>query len=387
MEIIKNREQFYRGTYWNSAQMDYFEELMKSDDYHDQIVCARMGYSLDRLMNHEEPLVRQAVALAGYGLVELAKDPRECVREAVAQNAAIVKLRPEVQEILLEDETIGVKCVLIDNGIGLDKFMADKDFLVRAYVAETGYGAETLRFDRTPSVRAGVAKALPEIQRHNPELAASIAHQLLYDADWYVRSCLATTGFYKAILEEDPVQAVRENALFAENKSLMDVGVKVMDDDGFRGEITRVHPSGHFYVSHELEDGYLPVADGWYPPERLKLANRDNERYIIAYLHEDGTGFQGGPLPFLLDSFDKDVGLVAENVAILERSGFKDVTVFLGSDKLPETIDWAFVKSHAVPVKAPQIDVIISKAQIQSDEAKKQRGILDKIFKDCFIKD
>ncbi len=269
MEILKDRESFYRATHWNGAQTDYLEALVNSNDERDQIVAARMGYGLDRLLSSDSVAVRQAVALAGYGLDVLCKDESEVVRQAVAENLSVVNLRPEILNILLEDDSIGVKCILIDNGVGLDKFMKDENSLIRAYVAETGYGAETLRFDVSSDVRASVAKALPQIYKENPLLGEKIASQFVDDLDWYVRACLAETGYRKDILACDSWGGVRAAAGKSEGK--IEVGSKVVDDDTFRGEVTRVHESGMFYVSHEVVNGRKVAADGWYPPERLRL--------------------------------------------------------------------------------------------------------------------
>lgn len=269
MEIIQNREVFYNGTHWNGAQSDYFEELMKSDDYMDQIVCARMGYGLDRLEKHENPAVRRVVALAGWASAELAKDPDVSVREAVVQNLAVVKVPYEIMDILLADEDSRVKIALIENGWGLKRFMKDDDPLVRAEVALKGYGAETLRFDDDAYVRGSVARALPKIEARNPELSSSIANQFAHDANWYVRNCLAETGYCKALLVNDPVFSVQEAAEKAPER--IGIGSMVIDDDGFRGEAIGVHKSGMFNVSHECVNGRKVAADGWYPPERLKL--------------------------------------------------------------------------------------------------------------------
>ncbi len=49
--------------------------------------------------------------------------------------------------------------------------------------------------------------------------------------------------------------------------------VSVVDDDGFSGRVVAYNSQANMYkVEHDLVDGRLPVADGWYPPERLQFA-------------------------------------------------------------------------------------------------------------------
>lgn len=51
------------------------------------------------------------------------------------------------------------------------------------------------------------------------------------------------------------------------------VGSAIIDDDGYKGKVTAYNSQANMYkVEHELDNGRLPVADGWYSPERLQLA-------------------------------------------------------------------------------------------------------------------
>ncbi len=268
MNVIKNRERFYNGTFWNGSQMDYFEELLKSDDYMDHIVVARMGYALDRLISHENPEVRRAVALAGYGLDELARDPDEGVRKAVAENAAIVKLLPDIVDALLEGGDFGVKTTLARNGYCTNLFATDENEHLRFVVAQSGYDPEKMSRDDSALVRHGVAQALPIIKEQNPKLAEEIGARLLNDFDIIVRWAAqeAITGG-------------------------LSIGQKIVDDDGFRGEVTAIHPSGMVKVSHEVVNGQKVAADGWYPPERLKpfLPDKVDELISRANVQSDET--------------------------------------------------------------------------------------------------
>ena len=61
----------------------------------------------------------------------------------------------------------------------------------------------------------------------------------------------------------------RQNYLAAHQK--FNLNAPVIDDDGFTGKVVAYNPEANMYkIEHELVNGRLPVADGWYPPERLK---------------------------------------------------------------------------------------------------------------------
>ena len=56
-------------------------------------------------------------------------------------------------------------------------------------------------------------------------------------------------------------------------EQLFNLNAAVIDDDGFKGKVVAYNPEANMYkIEHELVNGRMPVADGWYPLERLQRA-------------------------------------------------------------------------------------------------------------------
>lgn len=56
-------------------------------------------------------------------------------------------------------------------------------------------------------------------------------------------------------------------------EQLFNLNATIIDDDGFKGKVVAYNPEANMYkIEHELVNGRLPVADGWYTPERLRVA-------------------------------------------------------------------------------------------------------------------
>jgi len=72
-----------------------------------------------------------------------------------------------------------------------------------------------------------------------------------------------------------------------------------------------------------------------------------NERYMIAYLSVSGIGFDSS-LPYVSDLLGSKIEEVFEEKRVMEKLGFKRVTVFQCPKELPDEIGWDFVEAHCV---------------------------------------
>lgn len=82
------------------------EEILDLD-YYDKLDLIKQGEYLDIFIEDEEPFVREAVALKGYGLEKLVNDKSKFVRGAVAEQGYGL-------EKLINDESTYVREVAQD---------------------------------------------------------------------------------------------------------------------------------------------------------------------------------------------------------------------------------------------------------------------------------
>ena len=188
--------------------------------------AARRGYGLDKLINDESSSVRIAVAEQGYGLNILINDEDWQVRKACVKsetgfvNNAWPEFCANNWETLMHHEDVVVRAAVAERGYGLDILITDEDNDVRAAVAEQGYGLDKLIKDEDWWVRIEIAKhgyGLDKlINDENYNVRAEVARQrygldkLINDEDWYVRAAVARQGYGLDILINDEDRSVRE---------------------------------------------------------------------------------------------------------------------------------------------------------------------------------
>ena len=136
---------------------------------------AKQGFSLDKFITCEIPMIRQIVAHNRYGLDILVNDEDEHVREEVAKQGYGL-------DKLINDKDWRVRLEVAKHGYGLDKLVNDKDWSLRLEVAIHGYGLDKLVNDVDEDVRL-------EVARHGYGLDI-----LVNDEDWRVREEVAIQG-------------------------------------------------------------------------------------------------------------------------------------------------------------------------------------------------
>ena len=151
--------------------VDNQDRILKMSWYY-RIALAKQGLCLDKLINDEEPGVREEVVRQGYKLDVLIKDESEFVRKVIA-----------------------------DKGYGLDILVHDESAFVRTAVAKQGYGLDTLINDESKFVRMEIAK-----QEYGLET-------LVNDEDWCVRREVAERGYGLDVLINDTKSSVRATAM------------------------------------------------------------------------------------------------------------------------------------------------------------------------------
>ena len=131
----------------------------------------KQGFSQDKFIRCEIPMIRQILAHNRYGLDKLVNDKDKHVRIEVAKH-----------------------------GYGLDKLVNDEDWAVRKEVAKQGYGLDKLVNDKDCDVRAEVAKQ------------GQYLDILINDIDWYVRREVVRRGYGLDKLVNDEDLNVSEEA-------------------------------------------------------------------------------------------------------------------------------------------------------------------------------
>ena len=120
--------------YGTDPEMDM---LVDSNNWEERREAAEQGYALDKLVNDDDGMVREAVARQGrpQDLDVLINDKDRYVREAVAEQG-----RPQDLDVLVNDESGGVRCAVAECGRpqDLDVLVNDESWRVRAEVAKHG---------------------------------------------------------------------------------------------------------------------------------------------------------------------------------------------------------------------------------------------------------
>ena len=145
---------------------------------------AKQGFSQDKFIRCEIPMIRQILAHNRYGLDKLVNDKDEHVRIEVAKHGYGL-------DKLVNDEDWRIRLEVAKHGYGLDKLINDKDWAVRKEVARQGYGLDILVNDEDEDVRAEVAKQ------------GQYLDILINDIDCYVRREVVRQGYGLDILVND----------------------------------------------------------------------------------------------------------------------------------------------------------------------------------------
>lgn len=96
------------------------------------------------------------------------------------------------------------------------------------------------------------------------------------------RRALGVAGYFKEIIQATDDEVFEKvltlldcyGATFKVKEKQVGIGTKVINDDGFRGEI--IDMRGDIYkVSYEVVNGQKVPDDGWYTPDHLRLSEEE----------------------------------------------------------------------------------------------------------------
>jgi len=121
------------------AELCYgLDKLVNDDHWAVRIAVAEQRYGLDKLVHDEIWSVREAVAKQGYGLDTLVHDVSSRVHDAALNKLSELKIGEEminygtIQELdkLVDHENPIIRRSIAEQGYGLDKLVNDKDLWV-----------------------------------------------------------------------------------------------------------------------------------------------------------------------------------------------------------------------------------------------------------------
>lgn len=152
----------------------------------------------ETLINSKYDDVREAVAQRGYGLNILINDANKDVREACIESSAWPEFCKNNWETLIYNDYWVIREAVAIRGYGLDKLISDVDEDVRIAVAQKRYGLDILVNDENWEVRRAVA------------LQCYGLDKLIYDEDDNVRRVVAYYGYRLDKLIYDNIKCVRD---------------------------------------------------------------------------------------------------------------------------------------------------------------------------------